>query len=61
MKKSVKPNKDQKGMSNLGKAVRKQQPKSAQDKIIGILPAEYSGIDPITNLSYPKSKSKKRK
>lgn len=58
-------NKSQKFAVSVGKAIAKQQPKGTLDRIYGILPAEYGGINPIVNTSYPsergKSNKKKRK
>jgi hypothetical protein len=56
--KSKKPVEDKKGkayMKKVGETVRKgQNGKTPIDKINGLIPAEGTGIDPITNTSYPR-------
>jgi hypothetical protein len=43
------------------RAIEKQQPKSTREKIVGINSKHDAGIDPITNLSYPKQKGRSKK
>lgn len=60
--KNKKPKQDKAGqayMKSIGTSVKNgQKGKVPIDKVTGVTPAVGSGIDPITNTSYPKRKKK---
>ena len=60
--KSKRPKQDKAGkayMKSVGNSVKNgQNGKTPLDKVTGVTPAVGSGVDPITNTSYPKRKKK---